>query len=399
MRIKPIMRNYVCFTAHPVGCEKNIAEQINYVKKQKPLLDIESAVKNVLIIGASTGYGMASRICATYELKANTVGVFFERPAEKDRTASAGFYNTAAFEKIAKETGKQHYSINADAFLNETKEKVIHLIKEKLGKIDLVVYSIASPKRTNPQTGEIVASFLRSIGENFTTKTLNVSSGKITEISLSPATQEEIDKTVYVMGGEDWKLWIHALFEADVLAEGVKTVAYSYIGPQLTAPIYRNGTIGRAKEDLEKTAFALKEKLKAIDGTAFVSVNKALVTQASSAIPAVPLYISLLYKIMKEKNIHEECIQQIYRLFKEFLYNPQGVKVDEEGRIRIDDLEMLPEIQEKIERLWDKITEENINEYCDTEGYKKDFFRLFGFEVEGVDYEKEVDPNLQIPSC
>ncbi len=394
MIIKPMVRNFVCFTAHPDGCRENVKEQIDYVKSKNTTP--KEGVKNVLVIGASTGYGMASRICAAYELNANTVGVFFERKAEANRTASAGLYNTVAFEEFATETGNQHYSLNVDAFSNEAKQATIDLIKSKLGKIDLVVYSIASPKRTNPETGEVVASFLRSIGNPFTTKTLNVSTGKVSEVSLKPATDEEIEKTVYVMGGEDWKFWIDAMLQADVLSDGAKTVAYSYIGPELTAPIYRNGTIGQAKVDLEKTASTLQDMLKGVNGQAFVSVNKALVTQASSAIPAVPLYISMLYKNMKAKGIHEDCIEQILRLNEDFLYNANGTPVDEDGRIRIDDWEMREDVQSEIQTLWDSITDENLLDFCDIETYKSDFLKLFGFGVDGVDYEKDVDENRDI---
>ncbi len=394
MIIKPMVRNFVCFTAHPDGCRENVKEQIDYVKSKNTTP--KEGVKNVLVIGASTGYGMASRICAAYELNANTVGVFFERKAEANRTASAGLYNTVAFEEFATETGNQHYSLNVDAFSNEAKQATIDLIKSKLGKIDLVVYSIASPKRTNPETGEVVASFLRSIGNPFTTKTLNVSTGKVSEVSLKPATDEEIEKTVYVMGGEDWKFWIDAMLQADVLSDGAKTVAYSYIGPELTAPIYRNGTIGQAKVDLEKTASTLQDMLKGVNGQAFVSVNKALVTQASSAIPAVPLYISMLYKNMKAKGIHEDCIEQILRLNEDFLYNANGTPVDEDGRIRIDDWEMREDVQSEIQTLWDSITDENLLDFCDIETYKSDFLKLLGFGVDGVDYEKDVDENRDI---
>ncbi|MBR2317785.1 MAG: trans-2-enoyl-CoA reductase family protein, partial [Spirochaetales bacterium] len=341
MIIKPMLRSNMCFTSHPEGCDKIVKEQIDYVKTL-PTID---GVKNVLIVGASTGYGLSSRICAAWQMKANTVGIFFERNAEGTRTASAGLYNSVAFEKYAAETGNKHYSINGDAFSHEIKKQTIDLIKKEFGKIDLVVYSIASPKRTNPDTGEVTASFLRTIGEPFNTRTLNINTGKLTQISLNPATEEEIAKTVYVMGGEDWKMWIDALQKADALSDNVKTVAYSYIGPKQTAPIYRNGTIGKAKEDLERTAHELCEKMADINGKAYVSVNKGLVTQASSAIPAVPLYISILYKVMKNKGLHEKCIHQIARLFKDFLYNKDGVPTDEEGRIRIDDWEMREDVQ------------------------------------------------------
>lgn len=392
MIIKPMLRSNMCFTSHPEGCDKIVKEQIDYVKT----LPVIEGVKNVLVIGASTGYGLSSRICATWQMKANTIGIFFERNAEGTRTASAGLYNSVAFEKYAAETGNKHYSINGDAFSHEIKKQTIDLIKKELGKIDLVVYSIASPKRTNPDTGEVTASFLRTIGEPFNTNTLNINTGKLTQISLNPATEEEIAKTVYVMGGEDWKLWLKALQKSDVLADGVKTVAYSYIGPKQTAPIYRNGTIGKAKEDLEKTAHELCKELEEIHGKAYVSINKGLVTQASSAIPAVPLYISILYKVMKNKGLHEKCIQQISRLFKDFLYNRAGVPTDEEGRIRIDDWEMRDDVQSEISKIWDEISDETVSKYCDIAGFQEEFFQLFGFGVPGVDYEKDSDPNAKL---
>lgn len=392
MIIKPMLRSNMCFTSHPEGCDKIVKEQIDYVKT----LPVIEGVKNVLVIGASTGYGLSSRICAAWQMKANTIGVFFERNAEGTRTASAGLYNSVAFEKYAAETGNKHYSINGDAFSHEVKKQTIDLIKKEFGKIDLVVYSIASPKRTNPDTGEVTASFLRTIGEPFNTNTLNINTGKLTQISLNAATEEEIAKTVYVMGGEDWKMWLNALQKADVLADGVKTVAYSYIGPKQTAPIYRNGTIGKAKEDLEKTAHELRKELEGIHGEAYVSVNKGLVTQASSAIPAVPLYISILYKVMKSKGLHEKCIHQISRLFKDFLYNKDGVPTDEEGRIRIDDWEMRDDVQNEISRIWDEISDETVSKYCDIAGFQEEFFQLFGFGVPGVDYEKDCDPNAAL---
>lgn len=393
MVIKPMVRNYMCFSAHPEGCRKNIEEQIDYIKSKEK---ISNGPKNVLVIGASTGYGMASRIAAAYGCGANTIGVFFERNAEEGRTASAGMYNTAVFEEMSQKDGFKSWSINGDAFSNEIKEKTIALIKKEIGKVDAVIYSIASPKRTNPQTGEVFASTLKPIGREYTTKTLNFSTGKINNVTLQPATEEEIEKTTYVMGGEDWEFWIDALLKADVLEENTITVAYSYIGPVLTYPIYRDGTIGKAKEHLEKTAFKLTDKLAGVKGRAYVSVNKALVTQASSAIPAVPLYISLLYKSMKEKNIHEDCIHQIYRLYSDYLYNSKTPLLDNEKRIRIDDWEMRDDVQNEISSIWDKITDENIRDFCDLDGYRKDFFRLFGFDVEGVDYDKDIDPVADI---
>lgn len=393
MIIKPMVRSNTCFTAHPEGCKVHVNEQIEYVKGKEKI----NGPKNVLVIGASTGYGLASRIVSAYNCNAKTVGVFFERPAADKRTASAGLYNSAAFEENANQNEVRHFSINGDAFSDEIKEKTIEVIKEKLdGKIDLVVYSIASPKRTHPKTGETYASTLKPIGSRYDTKTVNFLTGKLSTISIEPATEEEIEKTVIVMGGEDWQMWIDALAKADVLADGVKSLAYSYIGPKMTYPVYREGTIGRAKEHLEATAKNIDAQLKkALNGEAYVSVNKALVTQASSAIPAVPLYISLLYKKMKENNTHEDCIHQIYRLFHDFLYSG-NLKLDDKGRIRLDDLEMMPEVQKDVQELWDKVDEDNIFEISDLKGYQDDFYRLFGFGFDGIDYSKDIDPEVEI---
>ncbi len=392
MIIKPKTRGFICTTAHPVGCAHQVNEQIDYVKGQ----GLKQGPKKVLVIGASTGYGLASRIVSSFGYGADTIGVFFEKPASDGRTASAGWYNSAAFEQAAGEAGYFAKSINGDAFSDEIKTETIQAIKEHFGKVDLVVYSLASPRRNHPKTGESFTSVLKPIGQSYTNKTVNFHTAEVTDITIEPATEEDIRQTVAVMGGEDWQLWIDALKEADVLSEGVQTLAYSYIGPELTYPVYREGTIGRAKDDLEKTAGRLTEVLKDLNGQAFVSVNKALVTQSSAAIPVVPLYISILFKIMKEKGIHEGCIEQIHRLFSDRLYRGGEVPVDEAGRIRLDDWEMKPEVQAEVAELWATINSDNIHDISDIEGYRKEFFKLFGFEIESINYDEDVNPEVPI---
>ena len=394
MIIKPRTRGFICLTAHPEGCATNIKNQISYVTSKERI----KGPKNVLVIGASTGFGLASRITAAFGSGANTLGVFFEKPPKNNRPASPGWYNSAAFEKEAHKEKLYAKSINGDAFSNEIKEQTIQLIKKDLGKVDLVIYSLASPVRKHPETGIKYKSVLKPIGQKFENKTVDFHTGKISEITIDPATREDIENTVKVMGGEDWKLWIRSLNDAGVLAENIRTVAYSYIGPEVTTPVYRNGTIGMAKKDLEKTAFKITELLENKGGSAYVSVNKALVTQASSAIPIIPLYISLLYRVMKDKNVHEGCIEQIYRLFTERLYTNTEIPLDSKGRIRIDDWEMRDDVQEKVATLWVSITSDSLLSVGDLEGYRTDFFNLFGFEVEGVDYDKEVDEVINIPS-
>ena len=395
MIIQPRTRGFICLTTHPEGCAANVKQQIEYVKSKGT---IENGPKKVLVIGASTGFGLASRISAAFGSNAATIGVFFEKPATPGRPATAGWYNTAAFEKEAAAAGIYAKSINGDAFSDEIKQQTIDLIKADLGQIDLIVYSLASPRRTHPKTGVAYASVLKPIGENFTDKTVDFHTGVVSEVSIDPVKEQaDIDNTIAVMGGEDWKFWIEDLKAAGVLAEGVKTVAYSYIGPELTYPIYRNGTIGKAKNDLEATVPYLNTLLSDLGGVSYVSVNKALVTQSSSAIPVVPLYISLLYKVMKEKGIHEGCIEQMQRLFAERLYANE-VALDEEGRIRVDDWEMREDVQQEVDALWKQVTTENIAEISDLAGYKREFFNLFGFEIDGIDYEKDTDELVQVPS-
>jgi len=394
MIIEPRMRGFICLTAHPDGCAQSVKNQIEYVKSKGK---IEGA-KKVLVIGASTGFGLASRIASAFGNGAATIGVFFEKPGSEGKTASPGWYNTVAFEKEAHAAGLYAKSINGDAFSNEIKQQTIDLIKKDLGQVDLVIYSLASPVRLNPNDGVLYRSTLKPIGEKFTNKTVDFHTGKVSEVSIEPANEEDIANTVKVMGGEDWAMWIDAMLQADVLAKGAMTIAYSYIGPAVTEPVYRKGTIGKAKEDLERTAFEITNKLQNIGGKAYVSVNKALVTQASSAIPVIPLYISLLYKTMKEKGLHEGCIEQMQRLYADRLYTNGEIPTDSEHRIRIDDWEMRDDVQDNVSKLWEIATTENLSEIGDLQGYKDDFYNLFGFGFPEVDYTKDTKEDITIPS-
>ncbi len=391
MIIEPKTRGFICITSHPDGCAKNVNNQIDYIKSKGKI----SGAKKVLVIGASTGFGLASRITSAFGSEAATIGVFFEKPPSEGRTASAGWYNTAAFEKEAHQAGLYAKSINGDAFSHEIKEKTIALIKADLGKIDMVIYSLASPVRTDPNTKKRYKSVLKPLGGTFTNKTVDFHTGIVSEISIAPGTDEDVANTVKVMGGEDWEMWIEKLKANDVLAEGFKTVAYSYIGPEVTKPVYRNGTIGKAKDHLEATAFTITDKIKDLDGKAYVSVNKALVTQSSSAIPVIPLYISLLYKVMKREDIHEGCIEQIQRLYSERLFL-DNVPTDEAGRIRIDDWEMRKDVQDEVAKLWQEATTENLNKIGDLDGYSKEFYNLFGFKLDGVDYNADTEEVVAI---
>ncbi|WP_374164260.1 enoyl-ACP reductase FabV [Arcticibacter sp. MXS-1] len=393
MIIEPKIRGFICTTAHPAGCEQNVINQINYIKSKGSI----EGPKKVLVIGASTGFGLASRITSAFGSGASTIGVFFEKPAAEGKPGSAGWYNNAAFEQQAIGAGLYAKSINGDAFSDEVKEKTVNLIKQDLGTIDLVIYSLASPRRTHPKTGVTHQSVLKPIGQPFTSKTVDFHTGIVSDISIEPAGGQDVENTVAVMGGEDWLFWIETLKAAGVLAEGALTVAYSYIGPSLTEPVYRKGTIGKAKDDLEKTVGVIDQVLGDLKGKAYVSVNKALVTQASSAIPVIPLYMSLLFKVMKADNIHEGCIEQIQRLFAARLYNGGAVPTDEQGRIRIDDWEMRENVQSEVSRLWEEATTENLSAIGDLEGYRKDFMNLFGFNIAGVDYQKDVDEVVETP--
>lgn len=396
MIIQPRVRGFICLTSHPEGTAENVKRQIDYVKSKG---EIKEGPKKVLVIGASTGFGLASRITAAFGSGASTIGVFFEKPAAPGKPGTAGWYNTAAFEQQANEAGLYAKSINGDAFSDEIKKQTIDLIKEDLGQVDLVVYSLASPRRTHPKTGVAHASVLKPINNTFTNKTVDFHTGVVSDITINPVeAQEDVDNTVAVMGGEDWKFWIEELKAAGVLAEGVKTVAYSYIGPELTYPIYRNGTIGKAKDHLEATVTELNDMLTDLNGISYVSVNKALVTQSSSAIPVVPLYISFLYKVMKEKGIHEGTIEQMQRLFAERLYSGQPMPLDEKGRIRVDDWEMREEVQAEVDALWKQATTENLEAISDIAGYRDEFFHLFGFNFDNVDYDADTNEVVQIPS-
>lgn len=394
MIIEPRMRGFICLTAHPKGCEQNVLNQINYVKSKGKI----DGAKKVLVIGASTGFGLASRITSAFGCGAATIGVFFEKPSQLGKTASPGWYNSAAFEKFATQEGLYAKSINGDAFSNEIKQETINLIKNDLGKVDLVIYSLASPVRTNPNTGITHRSVLKPIGQKFTDKTVDFHTGIVSEVSIEPCNEDEIENTIAVMGGEDWQMWVEAMKKEDVLADNALTIAYSYIGPEVTEPVYRKGTIGRAKDHLEKTAFTITDIIKDINGKAYVSVNKALVTQASSAIPVIPLYISLLYKTMKAQGIHEGCIEQMQRLYSQRLYSQKPIPVDEKERIRIDDWEMRNDIQEQIKLLWKEATTETLPQIGDLNGYKQDFLNLFGFGFEGVDYLEDVNEIVEIMS-
>ena len=394
MIIEPRMRGFICLTAHPEGCAKNIENQIEYVKSKGNI----NGPKRVLVIGASTGFGLASRITSAFGSNASTIGVFFEKAPSEGKTATPGWYNSAAFEKEANKAVLYAKSINGDAFSNEIKQQTIDLIKADLGQVDMVIYSLASPVRMHPESGILHRSSLKPIGQTFTNKTVDFHTGLVSQVTIEPANKEDIDNTVVVMGGEDWMMWTEAMKSAGVLAEGVTTVAYSYIGPEVTEAVYRKGTIGRAKDDLESTAFKITDDLKSLNGKAYVSVNKALVTQASSAIPVIPLYISLLYKIMKAEGVHEGCIEQIQRLFEQRLYSGKEVPTDDKGRIRIDDWEMRDDIQDRIKTLWEKATTENLSDIGDLAGYKQDFLNLFGFGFEGVDYNLDTNEMVMIPS-
>jgi enoyl-[acyl-carrier protein] reductase/trans-2-enoyl-CoA reductase (NAD+) len=393
MIIEPRMRGFICLTSHPKGCEQSVINQINYVKSKGAI----DGPKKVLVIGASTGFGLASRITSAFGSNAATIGVFFEKAPAEGKTASPGYYNSLAFQTQAEKAGLYAKSINGDAFSNEVKKQTIDLIKADLGEIDLVIYSLASPVRQHPVTGVLHRSVLKPIGDTFTDKTVDFHTGIVSDVTITPCSEEDIANTVQVMGGEDWKMWTDALLNAGVLAEGAMTVAYSYIGPDVTEPVYRKGTIGMAKEHLEATAFKITEDFAKIGGKAFVSVNKALVTQASSAIPVIPLYISLLYKIMKANGSHEGCIEQIQRLFSARLYTSGGIPVDEKGRIRIDDWEMDEAVQKQVAELWKGATTENLPAIGDLNGYKSDFLNLFGFGFDGVDYAAESNELVEIP--
>ncbi len=392
MVIQPKIRGFICTNAHPVGCAEHVREQIAYVTQHG---QVNNGPKNVLVIGASTGYGLASRITAAFGSGAKTLGIFFEKEASEGKTGSAGWYNTAAFEAAANEAGLWNKHINGDAFTDELKSQAISLIRAEMGKIDLVVYSLAAPRRKDPVSGEIYSSVLKPIGQSYTAKNLNTSKREIEEVSVEPASDEEIFNTVKVMGGEDWERWLDQLHAAGVLADNVQTVAYTYIGKELTWPIYGKATIGRAKEDLDRAAAAITKKLAGQGGHAYVASLKALVTQASSAIPIMPLYISLLYRVMKEEGTHEGCIEQIYGLFTQCLYNSARV-LDEAGRLRMDGKELADHIQAAVTKLWQQVETSNIDELTDYKGYHQEFLRLFGFGYSHIDYDQDLSPMVTL---
>ncbi len=394
MIIKPKIRGFICTTTHPVGCEANVLEQINYTKAQGK---IANGPKRVLVVGSSSGYGLSSRIAAAFGSDAATIGVFFEKPGTETKPGTAGWYNSAAFDKFAKAEGLYSKSINCDAFSHEAKDKVIELIKEDLGQIDMVVYSLASPVRKLPDTGEVIRSSLKPIGEAYTATAVDTNKDTIIEATVEPASEQEIADTVTVMGGQDWELWIKALSEAGVLADGCKTVAYSYIGTEITWPIYWHGALGKAKMDLDRAAHTLDEQLSAKGGSANVAVLKSVVTQASSAIPVMPLYIAMVFKKMREQGVHEGCMEQIYRMFSQRLYKTDGsaAEVDSDNRLRLDDWELRDDIQQHCRDLWPQVTTENLCELADYREYKEEFLRLFGFGVAGIDYDADVNPYVE----
>jgi len=392
MVIKPKVRGFLCTTTHPVGCAENVRRQIEYTRAQGA---IEHGPQRVLVIGASTGYGLASRITAAFGSGASTLGIFFEKPGTEKKPGTAGWYNSAAFHDFAAEEGLYAKSINGDAFSNEVKQQTIDIIRKDLGQVDLVVYSLAAPRRTHPDTGEVFSSTLKPIGKACTQKGVNTDKEAIQDFHLEPASEDEIANTVAVMGGDDWQMWIDALADAGVLAPGAKTTAYTYIGEKLTWDIYWHGTIGAAKKDLDKRVVDIRARLAEMGGDARVSVLKAVVTQASAAIPAMPIYLAILFKVMKARGVHEGCIEQIQYLFRKGLYSSEP-EMDAEGRLRADAKELNPEVQAAVADVWDSIATENLSELSDFAGYKREFLQLFGFEVDGVDYEADVDSVVDI---
>lgn len=394
MIIKPKIRGFICTTTHPVGCEANVQEQITFTKNKGK---IANGPKKVLVVGSSSGYGLSSRIAAAFGCDAATIGVFFEKPGTETKPGTAGWYNSAAFDKFAKAEGLYSKSINCDAFSHEAKQKVIELIKQDLSEIDMVVYSLASPVRRLPDSGEVIRSALKPIGETYTATAVDTNKDCIIEATVEPATEQEIADTVTVMGGQDWELWIKALSEAGVLANNCKTVAYSYIGTELTWPIYWHGALGKAKMDLDRAAKALNDQLSATGGSANVAVLKSVVTQASSAIPVMPLYIAMVFKKMRQEGLHEGCMEQIYRMFSERLYRTDGAKpeTDSDNRLRLDDWELRDDIQQHCRDLWPQVTTENLSELTDYREYKAEFIKLFGFGIEGIDYDADVNPYVE----
>lgn len=389
MVIKPRIRGFICTTAHPVGCAAIVNEQIRWTRQQAPL---SHTARNVLVVGGSAGYGLASRIVAAFGGGARTVGLSFEKEPEEDRTGSAGWYNNRAFDRAAHEAGLYARSFSADAFSDATKAEIADAVTKDLGGIDLLVYSLASPVRTDPDTGVLYRSAIKPIGQTVHIKSLNVDKGLVHEVDLAPATEDEIAATVKVMGGEDWERWVAFLQERGLLNPGFKTVAYTYIGSELTWPIYWEATLGKAKEDLDRAATAMGEALGAVNGDARVAVLKAVVTQASSAIPVVPLYASILFKVMKALDVHEDCIHHIHRLMREHLYAGHAPTLDPVGRLRVDDWELRQDVQAEVKRRWALVDTDNLMRLSDLAGFRRDFLRIFGFEADGVDYEADISP-------
>jgi len=390
MIINPRIRQNICITAHPVGCSAQVKAQINYVRRRGKI----KGPQKVLVIGASNGYGLAARIASAFASDAATIGLAFEKPAAAGRTATAGWYNSEAFRQEAQAAGLSAWNVNGDAFSVETKSETLAIIKDRLGQVDFLIYSIAAPRRIDPETGEIYSSVIKPIGSPFTAKTVDFLNGVVSEVTADPATEEQIAHTVKVMGGEDWMLWIDRLLAENLLTRGFQTVAFSYIGSEQTRPLYRDGTIGAAKKDLEKKAADINRMLSAIDGRALISVNKALITRASAVIPAVPLYVALLYRVMKAKKLHEGCIQQIHRLYQDFLFSADTLKLDAGNRVRLDDWEMRPDVQDEVRRLWHQVDQDNLGELADIQGLREEFLRHHGFGMPGVDYSLDVKPDM-----
>ncbi len=390
MIINPRIRQNICINAHPVGCAAQVRAQINYVRDHPKI----KGPKKVLVIGASNGYGLAARIVSAFTSDAATIGLAFEKPGSAKRTATAGWYNIEAFRHEAQAAGLPAWNVNGDAFSEETKSEIMAIVRDRLGKIDFLVYSIAAPRRIDPATGEIYSLVIKPIGNPFTAKTVDFLTGVVNQVTAEPATEEQIVHTIKVMGGEDWMLWIDHLLGQDLLAPGFQTIAFSYIGSEQTRPLYRDGTIGAAKKDLEQKAQDINAMLAPIEGNALISVNKALITRASAVIPAVPLYIALLYRVMKAKKLHEGCIHQIHRLYHEFLFSGGSLKLDARGRVRLDDREMRPDVQDEVRKLWQQVDQDNINELADINGLREEFLRHHGFGMPGVDYALDVKPEL-----
>jgi enoyl-[acyl-carrier protein] reductase/trans-2-enoyl-CoA reductase (NAD+) len=393
--VKRRSRGFICVNAHPEGCRRNVERWIAGVRGNIP--NGAAGPKNVLVIGASTGYGLASRIAAAWGCGAKTLGVFFERPPEGDKTATAGYYNTAAFHSFAKQDGLFAASINGDAFSDDIKRAAAEVIRAQMNPVDLVIYSLASPKRTDPRSGRVHNSVLKPVGQPYSNRTIELDSEKVVDVTLQPASENEVADTVAVMGGEDWRRWMELLLEENLLAEGARALAYSYIGPEITWPIYRDGTIGQAKKDLERAAADIDATLAGkLGGNAWVSVNKAVVTQASAAIPVVPLYLSLLPLPMKKKGLDEGPLEQMRRLFADFVCSGKPPKLDESRRLRLDDHEMRADVQAEVAALWPQVTTENLRATTDFASFQREFRGLFGFEVEGVDYDQPVEIDLRL---